>query len=178
MSQLSGTWNLDPTFSSVDFVLRYAMVNKFRGKFTDYSATIEFDQEHPENSRAQAAIKMASLNTLHSERDAHVRNADFFDTENYPEATFASTAFNVDEHGTGTVDGELTLKGTTHPVTFEVETFGIEEDAYGALRLGFQATTTIDRAAFGIDFNMPIKTGGVMISNEIDIEINGSAVRA
>lgn len=178
MAQLSGTWNLDPTFSSVDFVLRYAMVNKFRGKFTDYSATIEFDQEHPENSRAEATIKMSSLDTLNSERDAHVRNADFFDTENYPEATFASTAFNVDENGSGTVDGELTLKGATQPVTFQVETFGVEEDAYGAVRLGFEATTTIDRAAFGIDFNMPLNTGGVMISNEIRIEVNGSAIRA
>ena len=76
MAQLSGTWNLDPTFSSVDFVLRYAMVNKFRGKFTDYSATIEFDQEHPENSRAEATIKMSSLDTLNSERDAHAQGCD------------------------------------------------------------------------------------------------------
>ena len=106
-----------------------------------------------------------------------MRGEDFFDVEKHPEMTFTSTAFNVDEAGNGTVTGDLTIKGTTKPVTFEVETFGVEEDPFGTTRIGFEASTSINRTDFGIDYNAPIKTGGLLLGNEISLQIDGSAVK-
>ena len=96
----------------------------------------------------------------------------------YKRQTFTSTGFDVDEHGNGTVAGDLTIKGVTKPVTFTVETFGPEEAPSGETRLGFEATTKIDRTEFGIDFNAPMNSGGVLLSKDITLEIEGSAVKA
>ena len=92
--------------------------------------------------------------------------------------TFESTAFNVDENGNGTVEGDLTIKSITKPVTLNVETFGVETDPFGNERMGFEASTTIDRTDFGIDFQAPLKSGGMLVSNKITIEIDGSAIKA
>ena len=91
--------------------------------------------------------------------------------------TFKSTSFDVDDNGNGTVTGDLTIKGITKPVTLDVETEGTAEDPFGNLRLGFEAKTKINRTDFGIDFNAPLNTGGVMLSDEIKIEIDGSAIK-
>lgn len=172
MSDFNGTYALDPSHSRVGFWLRHAMVTKVRGEFTEFDGTITYG----DNSSAQAAIKTASINTNNEDRDAHVRGADFFDVEQFPEMIFSATDFAL--NGTeGTVTGDLTIKGVTKPVTLNVEIAGLAVDPYGQTRLGFEATTKINRKDFGIDFNAPLNTGGVLLSEDINIEIEGSAIR-
>lgn len=176
MSQLTGTYKLDPAHSSIGFTVRHAMVTKVRGEFTDHDATITLTDDLAA-STAQGTVRTASVDTRNEDRDAHVRGEDFFDVEKHPEMTFASTAFNVDEAGNGTVTGDLTIKGTTKPVTFEVETFGVEEDPFGNTRIGFEASTSINRTDFGIDFQAPLSSGGMLVSEKVAIEIEGSAIK-
>ncbi|QPK83999.1 polyisoprenoid-binding protein [Corynebacterium qintianiae] len=178
MSQLTGIWNLDPAHSEIGFVARHAMVTKVRGNFPEFDAQVTVDGDNLQASKATATIKTASINTGNADRDGHVRGEDFFDVENHPEMTFESTSFNVDENGNGTVEGNLTIKGTTKPVTLDVETFGVETDPFGNVRAGFEANTTIDRTDFGIDFQAPLNSGGVLVSNNIKIVIEGSAIKA
>lgn len=106
-----------------------------------------------------------------------MRGEDFFDVEKHPEMTFTSTAFNVDNAGNGTVMGDLAIKGTTKPVTFDVETFGAVEDPFGNTRIGFEARTSINRTDFGIDFQAPLNSGGMLVSEKVAIEIEGSSIK-
>lgn len=176
MSTLTGTYNLDPAHSSVGFTVRHAMVTKVRGEFTDYEASITV-AEDPSASTASGTVRTESIDTRNEDRDAHVRGEDFFAVGQYPEMTFNATSFDVDANGNGTVTGDLTIKGTTKPVTFEVETFGVEEDPFGNIRMGFEARTTINRSEFGIDFQAPLNSGGMMLSEKVGIEIEGSAIK-
>ena len=176
MSTLTGTYNLDPAHSSVGFTVRHAMVTKVRGEFTDYEASITV-AEDPSASAASGTVRTESIDTRNEDRDAHVRGEDFFAVEQYPEMTFNATSFDVDASGNGTVTGDLTVKATTKPVTFEVETFGVEEDPFGNIRMGFEARTTINRSEFGIDFQAPLNSGGMMLSEKVGIEIEGSAIK-
>lgn len=114
MSDLSGTWTLDAAHSTIGFVVRHAMVSKVRGSFNDWASTINVDGDNPKASTVEATIKTASVDTRNSDRDAHLRTEDFFDTDKYPQARFVSTEVDVDADGNGTVSGELTLKGVTN----------------------------------------------------------------
>ncbi|AMO91805.1 yceI-like domain protein [Corynebacterium simulans] len=152
------------------------MVTKTRGKFDEFEGTITV-AENIADSKAEATIKAASINTGNEDRDSHVKGDDFFSVEQYPELTFSATSFDVDETGNGTVTGDLTIKGTTKPVTLNVEAEGLAEDPFGNTRFGFEATTKINRTDFGIDFNAPLKTGGVLVSEEIKIELEISAIK-
>ena len=173
MTNLNGTFILDPEHSTIGFIARHAMVTKTRGKFDEFNSTLTLG----EDSQVEATIQAASINTGNADRDGHVRGEDFFAVEKFPELTFRSTDISVDESGNGTVSGDLTIKGVTKPVTLEVETEGIAEDPFGNTRLGFEAKTKINRTDFGIDFNAPLNTGGVLLSDEIKIEIEGSAIK-
>ena len=176
MSNLTGTYNLDPAHSSIGFTVRHAMVTKVRGEFTDFDATVTI-AEDPAASSASGTVRTASVDTNNEDRDAHVRGEDFFAVEQYPEMTFASTSFDIDEAGNRTVTGDLTIQSTTKPVTFEVETFGVEEDPFGNTRIGFEARTTINRLDFGINFQAPLNSGGMLVSEKVAIEIEGSAIK-
>ena len=172
----AGTYAIDPAHSTIGFVARHAMVTKTRGKFDEFEGTITV-AENIADSKAEATIKAASINTGNEDRDAHVKGDDFFSVEQYPELTFSATSFDVNETGNGTVTGDLTIKGTTKPVTLNVEAEGLAEDPFGNTRFGFEATTKINRTDFGIDFNAPLKTGGVLVSEEIKIELEISAIK-
>lgn len=173
---IAGTYVLDPAHTTIGFVARHAMVTKTRGKFEDFEGTITV-AENIADSKADVTIKSASINTGNDDRDSHVKGDDFFAVEKYPELTFTATSFNVDEAGNGTVTGDLTIKGVTKPVTLDVETEGLAEDPFGNTRFGFEATTKINRLDYGIDFNAPLKTGGVLVSEEIKIELEVSAIK-
>lgn len=173
---IAGTYVLDPGHTTIGFVARHAMVTKTRGKFEDFEGTITV-AENIADSKADVTIKSASINTGNDDRDGHVKGDDFFAVEKYPELTFTATSFNVDEAGNGTVTGDLTIKGVTKPVTLDVETEGLAEDPFGNTRFGFEATTKINRLDYGIDFNAPLKTGGVLVSEEIKIELEVSAIK-
>ena len=106
-----------------------------------------------------------------------MRGDDFFAVDKHPEMTFTATEFNIDEAGNGSVTGDLTIKDTTKPVTFDVETFGVEEDPFGNIRIGFEARTSINRTDFGIDFQAPLNSGGMLVSEKVGIEIEGSGIK-
>ncbi|APT93550.1 polyisoprenoid-binding protein [Corynebacterium phocae] len=165
-----GTYTLDPAHTTIGFVARHAMVTKVRGKFDEFEGIITKDS-------AQATIKAASINTGNDDRDAHVKGEDFFAVDKFPEITFQATAMDVNDEFEGTVTGDLTIKGTTKQITLKVEDAAVAEDPFGAQRLGFAASTKINRKDFGIDFNAPLKTGGMLVSEEIKIELEVSAIK-
>ena len=177
LTDLTGTWSLDPTHTRLGFVTRHAMITKVRGAFNDFTGTVTVPAEGIEGAKAEVTINASSIDTRNADRDGHLKSNDFFDMENHPEITFTST--KIAPNGSGGVDvtGDLTIKGTTKSVDFKVEETGVAEDPFGNTRLGFEAKTSINRTDFGIDFNAPLKTGGVLVSEEIKIELEVSAIK-
>ncbi|EEW50749.1 YceI-like domain protein [Corynebacterium efficiens YS-314] len=177
MTNLNGTWILDPAHTEIKFVARHAMVTKVTGKFTEFDSNIVVDTDNPENSSAKVVIKADSLTTGNADRDGHVKGDDFFAVEKFPEITFVATSFNIKNENEGTVTGDLTIKETTKSVTLDVEVGGVAEDPFGNVRMGFEATTKINRKDFGVDWQAPLNTGGVLVSEEIKIQIDGSGIK-
>jgi polyisoprenoid-binding protein YceI len=170
---IAGTWDLDPVHSTIGFVARHLMVSKVRGQFTSFEAQI-VTAPSPLDSTATATIDLSSVSTGNEMRDNDLRSTNFFDVATHPKMTFTSTAVRRDE-GTFLVDGDLTIRGVTKPVTLVVEINGFGPDPYGGTRAGFSATGEINRNAFGVSFNAPVP-GGVMVSERITIEIEAEAV--
>ena len=172
---LAGTWAVDPVHSEVSFVVRHMMVSKVRGRFDKFEGSF-VTAENIEESTVTASVDLSSINTGQEQRDAHIRSADFFEVEKHPHMTFASTGVRVDG-GDFLLDGDLTIRGTTKPVTFKLEASGFGPDAYGGTRIGFSAETQIGRSDFGVNFNGPIPgvPGGVVVSEKviITLEIEG-----
>ena len=172
---VAGTWAIDPVHSEVSFTVRHMMVSKVRGRFDTFEGTI-VTAEDPLASTVTASVDLDSINTNQEQRDAHIRSADFFEVEKHTHMTFASTGIRVDG-GDFMLDGDLTLKGITRPVTFKLDINGFGPDAYGGTRVGFSATTEINRSEFGVNFNGPIPgvPGGVAVSEkvQINLEIEG-----
>ena len=172
---VAGTWAIDPVHSEVSFVVRHMMVSKVRGRFDKFEGTI-VTTEDPLGSTVTASVDLSSINTGQEQRDAHIRSADFFEVEKYPEMTFTSTAVKEGEDGL-VLEGDLSLKAVTKTVAFKLEVNGIGPDSYGGTRIGFSASTQINRKDFGVDFNGPIPgvPGGVAVSENVTItlEIEG-----
>jgi polyisoprenoid-binding protein YceI len=169
-----GTWDIDASHSTVGFSVRHMMVSKVRGYFRDFTGEI-VTAEDPTASSVTATIDLSSIDTRQEQRDAHIRSADFFDVDNHPQMTFRSTAVRTDG-ADWTVEGELTVKGRTKPVTLELELNGFGPDAYGGTRAGFSAKTEISRAEFGVDIQMPMDGGGVVVGDKISVELEIEAV--
>jgi len=176
-SALSGTWVVDPTHSRIGFVARHAMVTKVRGSFADFTATAELDFEDPSRSSATVEISAASIDTGQPQRDEHLRTNDFFDVPSFPTWTFTSTSVEVTTDDQFVLHGDLTIKGTTRPVSIDVEHTGTATDAYGNLRAGFEGRATINRKDFGVAWNAPLEAGGVLVSDKIVLELDVSAIR-
>ena len=170
---LAGTWDIDASHSDVSFSVRHMMVSKVRGRFGAFSGEI-VTGETLADSTVTATIDATSIDTNNEQRDGHIRSADFFDVEAHPQWTFRSTGVRTDG-GDVVVDGELTLKGVTRPVSLELEVNGFGKDAWGGTRAGFSASTTIDRNDYGVDIKMPLDGGGVVVSDkvQINLEIEG-----
>ncbi|SFF53945.1 YceI family protein [Blastococcus tunisiensis] len=169
-----GTWDIDASHSTVGFSVRHMMVSKVRGYFREFSGEL-VTAEDPSQSTVTATIDMDSIDTRQEQRDAHIRSADFFDVGNHTVMTFRSTT--VRAHGEDwVVDGELTLKGITKPVSLELELNGFGPDAYGGTRAGFSAKTVISRSEFGVDIDMPMDGGGVVVGDKINVELEIEAV--
>jgi polyisoprenoid-binding protein YceI len=171
-------WNFDETHSGVDFVVRHMMVSKVRGNFTGLKGSLEFDEEHPENSEIVARIDVSTINTRNTDRDNHLRSADFFDVENHPEMIFKSTSIKVNGEKQGQVTGNLTIRGVTKPVTFDVEYFGQLDSPFGDRRTGFSGEIKIDREQFGLTWNQALETGGWLVGKEITIHVELEAILA
>jgi polyisoprenoid-binding protein YceI len=149
-------------------------VSKVRGRFGEFSGQIVTGEDITDSS-VQATIDATSIDTNNEQRDNHIRSADFFDVANHPTWTFTSTGVRVDD-GDLCVDGELTIKGVTRPVTLALQAEGFGPDAFGGTRAGFSASTTINRSDFGVDIAMPLDGGGVVVGEKVTITLEIEAV--
>ncbi len=171
---VAGTWTIDPDHSDVSFTVRHMMVSKVRGHFRSFSGTIVTAPD-PAQSSVTATVELDSIETGKQERDDHLRSADFFEVASWPTMTYRSTA--VRPAGDGfIVDGELTLHGVTRPLQLELEVNGFTPDPYGGTRAGFSATAQINRRDFGIDINLPMDGGGVVVGDKIQIALEIEAI--
>ena len=176
LADLKGTFVLDASHSQLGFVARHAMVTKVRGSFTDVTGTASVDGANPSASSLSVTIKADSTNTRSEGRDAHLRSADFFDVEKYPEITFTGTDFSIDGD-TVDVTGDLTIKGTTHSVTVPLEYQGAVIDPWGNERIGFEGSVVVNRKDWGLTWNAAIESGGVLVSEKVTLEFEISAVK-
>ena len=171
----AGTWTIDPVHSAVSFSVRHLMVSKVRGSFTKFSGTVTVGEDQLA-SAVEAEIDLSSIDTRDANRDGHLRSADFFDTDTHPTMTYRSTGIRTEGEDV-VVDGELTLHGVTKPVSLNLEFNGVSGDPWGGTRAGFSATTEISRGDFGIEFNMPLDGGGVVVGEKVKVELEIEAVK-
>jgi polyisoprenoid-binding protein YceI len=171
-----GTWVLDPSHSDVSFTVRHLMVSKVRGTFSDISGTITVHPDDELKSAVEAKIGIGSVDTRDEKRDAHLRSADFFDAEQHPTMTYRSTGLRRVGDGRYAVDGELTLRGVTRPVQLDLELNGVSSDPWGGTRAGFSASGEISRKDFGMEFNIPIDGGGVVVGDSVKISLEAEAI--
>ena len=171
----TGTWAIDPTHTEVGFVARHLMVTKVRGSFTDVSGTVEVADDVTK-SVDNVVIKTASVSTGTADRDGHLRSADFFDVETYPEITFVSTEVSRDGDD-WTITGDLTIKDVTKPITIDFELAGSAKDPFGNTRLGFEGRTTLNRKEWGLTWNAALETGGFLVSDKIKLDFDISAIQ-
>lgn len=165
-----GTWVLDPSHSEVTFSVRHMMISKVRGSFGIKNATLTAP-ENPLDATVDASVDVASVDTKDEGRDNHLRSADFFDVENFPTMEFVSTGARV-EDGDFFVDGALTIRGVTKPVSFEFDFGGFGTDPWGNYKAGASATTVINREDFGLTWNAALETGGVLVGKDITINLD------
>ncbi|GAA1789842.1 MULTISPECIES: YceI family protein [Leucobacter] len=169
----TGTWKIDPTHSEVGFSIRHLAISKVKGKFEKFDATFQTG-ENPLDSTVSATAEVASVNTNQADRDGHLRTGDFFLADEHPELSFVSTGAREDG-GDFLVDGDLTMRGVTKPVTFAFEFGGFGEDAYGNYKAGFTATTVVKREDFGLTWNAPLEKGGLLLGSDVTINIDVQA---
>ncbi|MCF0048953.1 YceI family protein [Dyadobacter sp. LJ53] len=165
-------WVIDPTHSEVGFKLKHLMVSTVRGVFKEYDASIYTTNEDFLTAEVDFWINPASIDTGNAQRDAHLRNSDFFDTENFKEINFTGNTYEVvDNSGNYKIYGELTIKGISKQVKLAVEFGGIIKDPWGKEKAIFSVTGTISRKDWGLNWNMPLETGGLLVSDEISINV-------
>jgi polyisoprenoid-binding protein YceI len=172
---VAGVYDLDGAHTSVEFVGRHLMITKVRGRFSDVRGRITIGQE-PEDSHVEVEIGAASLSSGNDDRDAHLRSPDFFDIERYPTILFRSTAVTALPDSTWEVVGNLTVRDTTRPVTLQVDFDGADVSPIGDERIGFSAATDINREDFGLTWNIPLETGGLLVGRTARIELAVQAI--
>ncbi len=163
-------WNLDLVHSEVGFSIKHMMVSRAKGTFNQFDAVIEADVEDLTNAAIEVTIDVASINTRNEDRDNHLRSGDFFDAENHPAISFVATNIKRTDGNEYTVTGDLTIRGTTKPVTLDVIFEGQSKDPMGGATVaGFSGSTKISREEFGLTWNAALETGGVLLSDEVKI---------
>ena len=172
----TGTWEVDPTHSTIGFVARHAMVAKVRGGFTEFTGTLSLDGSDPSTSSAQLTIMSASFESKNAERDAHVKSPDFLDAEQFPTLTFTSTSVKQKSDETFIVSGNLTIHGVTKPVDVTFELLGTSQDPWGNTRIGFEGKAEISRKEFGLVWNVALETGGVLVGDTVKLELDIEAI--
>ncbi|RIK16359.1 MAG: polyisoprenoid-binding protein [Acidobacteria bacterium] len=177
LQNLNGTYTIDPSHTRVGFSTRHAMVTKVRGAFNDVSGTATTG-ENLEDAKIELTINAASVDTRSADRDAHLKSADFFDVETYPNLTFVSTEVKAVDADTLRVTGDLTIKDVTKPVTIDFEYAGAAQDPFGNTRVGFEGSTVVNRKDFGLTWNAALETGGVLVSEKATLEFEVSAIKA
>jgi polyisoprenoid-binding protein YceI len=177
-AELTGTWEIDTTHSTIGFAAKHAMVATTRGHFTTFSGGATLDAENPEASSAWLEIDSSSVVTGVEQRDSHLRSADFWNSETYPKITFKSTSAKLDGDDL-VLTGDLTIKDVTHPVEIKWEFNGIAKDPFGNTKAGFDGTATVNRKDWNLNWNAALETGGFLISDKIklvlEVEANKTA---
>jgi polyisoprenoid-binding protein YceI len=176
LAAATGTWNIDPSHSTIGFSVRHAMVSKVRGAFGEFAGSLTINGNDLAASSAQLTIEAASIDTKSADRDGHLRSADFLDVENFTTVTFSSTSVAVDGADV-TIAGDLTIRGITRPVTVEYEYLGSSIDPFGFTRVGFEGKAKISRKDFGLTWNAALETGGVLVGDEITLILDVEAVK-
>jgi polyisoprenoid-binding protein YceI len=171
-----GIWAVDAAHSTVGFTARHLMITKVRGHFTDFDGVVTIADE-PLASSVVADVRLASIDTGNADRDGHLRSADFFDTETHPEMSLRSTSIR-EEGDDYVLVGDLTIAGQTHPVEFALAFDGVTEDPFGNTKAGFEASAEINRKDWGLNWNMALETGGVVVSEKIRIDLDIQLVRS
>jgi polyisoprenoid-binding protein YceI len=170
-------WTLDPAHSQIEFSVKHMMVTTVRGQFRKFTVDVDFNEEHPERSTVSADIDASSIDTGMEARDAHLRSADFFDADAFPTLSFRST--NIVPSADGyKVEGDLTIRGETRPVTLEAEIGGVVPNMQGGRRAAFNAGTKISRKAWGLTWNVALESGGFLVGDDIKITIDLAVLQA
>ncbi len=165
------SWQIDPAHTHIHFSVRHLMISTVRGRFNEFSGTIEFDENNPLNSTVDLTINAASIDTREQKRDDHLRSPDFFEVEKYPHITFKSKRIEQTGDKTGHLIGDLTIRDVTKEVTLDVEYAGQAKSPWGATSAGFTASAPINREDFGLKWNQALETGGFLVGDKIKIDI-------
>ncbi|WP_322821534.1 YceI family protein [Chloroflexus sp.] len=171
------TWVIDASHSTITFSVRHMMISKVRGRFTRFDGTVDFDEQNPTNSKVQVTIDASSIDTRDERRDGHLMSPDFLDVANYPTLTFVSKRVEMIDENHGRLIGDLTIRGVTREVTLDVEYNGQSKSPWGTISAGFSATTKINRKDWGLTWNVALETGGVLVGEEVTIEIEIEIVK-
>ncbi|WP_330298755.1 YceI family protein [Streptomyces sp. NBC_00503] len=177
LAKLTGDYVIDPAHTSIGFTVRHAMVTNVRGTFSDHEGTLHLDGSDPARSTAVIDVKIASVDTGIADRDGHLRSGDFFDAETFPLMTFRSTSAAQTGGDTYRIDGELTIKDVTRPLSIDLEFNGSATDVYGNERVGFEGSAEILRSDWGLTWNAALETGGVMVSDKVKLTFDISAIK-
>ena len=171
-------WNLDPSHTHVGFSARHLMISTVKGEFMKSTGTVDFNEEHPDQSHIEVTIDAASVNSRDEKRDGHLKSADFFDVVNHPTITFKSKKVVSSSKTEAKVTGDLTIRGIAHEVTLDVEHNGTAKTPWGTTSAGFSAKGKLNRKDWGLSWNAPLETGGVLVGDEIKIDIEAELVKA
>lgn len=177
LAALTGEYTIDPSHTTIGFVARHAMVTNVKGSFKDFEGTLHLDGSDPSKSTASLDVKMESVDTGSADRDGHLKSADFFKTDEHPTMTFRSTkaeALGGDDYR---ITGELSILGTTKPLTIDLEFNGSATDPFGNQRVGFEGKAQIIRSEWGLSWNAALETGGVLVSDKIKLVFDISAIK-
>lgn len=171
---LTGTWSVDPAHSRVEFQVKHLGIATVRGAFREFEGTLEFTGEAPQ---VYGTVEAASVDTNEPQRDEHLRSGDFFDAEQNPRLSYRSTAIRQLDEETLEIDGELTMRGVTRPVTLRGEIQGYEQDPWGNERVGLEVTGELSRGDWGMTFNQALGSGNVLVSDRVKLLLDISAVK-
>jgi polyisoprenoid-binding protein YceI len=173
------TWNIDPAHTIAEFKVKHMMIANVKGQFSKVTGVLTLDESDLANSRVEATIEAASVETRDGQRDAHLKSADFFDVEKFPTLHFKSTGISILRNGELSVEGDLTIHGVTRKVSFAVEgPTPPTRDPWGNTRIAISASTKINRKDFGLTWNAALETGGILVGEEVTITLEAEFVKA
>ncbi len=170
-------WTIDVAHSTAEFSIRHLMISTVKGRFSGIEGTIVGEPEHLENATVEVSVDIASVDTRQSERDAHLRSQDFFDVEKFPQMVFKSTKITPTGNNRYAIVGDLSIHGVTRSETFEVSFEGRAKDPWGGERAGFSVSAKINRKDYGLKWNVALEAGGVMVGDEVKINVEIEAIR-
>ncbi|MBR9990090.1 MAG: YceI family protein [Gemmatimonadetes bacterium] len=172
------TWRIDADHTQVWFSVRHMMFATVKGQFPAVSGELKLDEKDPAQSVIDVQLDASKVDTHNEQRDTHLRSGDFFDVENHPELTFVSTRVDALGGSKYRITGDLTIRGNTREVVLDAEETGRGKDPWGQEKIGFTASTSINRKDYGLTWNQALEAGGVLVSDEVKISIDGQAIRA